>query len=864
MATPGGLVDKTELINAQLDTAHLGRVVNSKDASGAPISTSTNRTGGVNKTLDALEAEYTSAIQSAGGDALNGGVWAVGQTFTAYNQYMVYNGVPYKPKSTTTLLYGPTGATPDFNFVQPYVDISAGDVSNPNLISNSSFEIAGSVANAPDATPRAYNADDELFQGFKAVGALTSVTYTDGILGGAGQLYVDAPKATKMQQSTAGVVASVAGADGKPITTGVTVVDNGSSYRVTFDIANVFSVKLEQGSVATRHELLYSECSTVFSFGSVAEMKNFGGVDTSKIKQILDSSDEIAETSSYKEGWGVLLKPLGGCKYILTTLQKVRDTKSDQTWDPDGYSDHFLFGGSQYVATISYSYETSVESLGISHTNTESENNAAFLAVRDAHKNLVFSSESYKFPRMDFPVGSRVKMTRGGKILLGTGVAPQVYTRDDSVFTDVWFESLNADLNSNRVAIDNVSNLRMTRCSYVGFRNPGPDNAWGVLFSNSSNIILENPRFLNNTQSDIAFTDNNRNITVTHPEYMDAGVLGGVYINFEPNAEFKNEEIAILSAKIRRLDLLYTTRVEDVIERVRFSECDINVLNWKGGNVTFDNTDIKSILSANPAYSGRISERNTAGISLSPNLLKDPYIVSLSEGVGTAWRLKSSNIASSSNYAQSYQGYGSTRRVVLNPTKTNAQVIIESTQNVDVAGIGMILIASTAALDTEGSGGDVGGQHRVYFYQSDGTTEIGNTPVRMLYQGLGDDKARQTQMAFVAVPSGAVFARIALANTFLSSNTNALATKCITMHYVSSGDEGFGDKIASVHDSARRRVTVSALNGGVAQHNLEMTDGDELNFNNELYYVKDGNYVNPSSGQVVPLIAKYSSTDVSQ
>ncbi|CAH9016868.1 putative phage head-binding domain-containing protein [Vibrio phage 382E49-1] len=64
MATPGGLVDKQELIDAQLDTAHLGRVVNSKDASGAPINTSTNRTGGVNKTLDALEAEYQDDIDN--------------------------------------------------------------------------------------------------------------------------------------------------------------------------------------------------------------------------------------------------------------------------------------------------------------------------------------------------------------------------------------------------------------------------------------------------------------------------------------------------------------------------------------------------------------------------------------------------------------------------------------------------------------------------------------------------------------------------------------------------------------------------------------------------------------------------------
>ena len=255
MPTPSGLVTKQELINAQLDTAHLGRVVNSKDAGGNPISTSTNRTGGANKTLDALQAEYLSAIQSAGGDALNNGVWTAGETFTAYNQYMVYNGVPYKPEATTTLPYGPTGAVPDFNFVQPYVDISANDVFNDNLINNSNFETAGSVTNPPDATPRDYLSGDELFQGFKTVGAASGVTYVNGTLDGTGQIYVDVVKTTKMQQSTSGVVASIAASDGKPVTAGVTVNDNGQTYRVTFDLANVFSVKLEQGVTATRHRV---------------------------------------------------------------------------------------------------------------------------------------------------------------------------------------------------------------------------------------------------------------------------------------------------------------------------------------------------------------------------------------------------------------------------------------------------------------------------------------------------------------------------------------------------------------------------------------------------------------------------------
>lgn len=127
MPTPSGLVTKQELIDGQLDTAHLGRVANSKDASGNPISTSTNRTGGVNKTLDALETEYLEAIRAAGGVPL--GRWTAGvTTFNAYNEYAVFNGIPYKPRTTTTFPYVAQGAdptvAPDDANVQPYTDVT--------------------------------------------------------------------------------------------------------------------------------------------------------------------------------------------------------------------------------------------------------------------------------------------------------------------------------------------------------------------------------------------------------------------------------------------------------------------------------------------------------------------------------------------------------------------------------------------------------------------------------------------------------------------------------------------------------------------------------------------------------------------
>ena len=119
MSTPGGLVDKQELIDAQLDTAHLGRVVNSKDASGNPINTSTNRTGGVNKTLDALEAEYEQSIvaKESEADAVidtyrlrNKGPYAAGITLESEFEFITYEGESYfavnPPYTTTATLPG--------------------------------------------------------------------------------------------------------------------------------------------------------------------------------------------------------------------------------------------------------------------------------------------------------------------------------------------------------------------------------------------------------------------------------------------------------------------------------------------------------------------------------------------------------------------------------------------------------------------------------------------------------------------------------------------------------------------------------------------------------------------------------------
>ena len=82
--------------------------------------TVTSRIGRKLSSLTQLETNYIIS-------AINGGVWDAGQSFTAFNQFMVFSGTAYKVQVTTTLPYV-VGATPDLLFVEPvpasFVDLT--------------------------------------------------------------------------------------------------------------------------------------------------------------------------------------------------------------------------------------------------------------------------------------------------------------------------------------------------------------------------------------------------------------------------------------------------------------------------------------------------------------------------------------------------------------------------------------------------------------------------------------------------------------------------------------------------------------------------------------------------------------------
>ncbi len=157
--------------------------------------------------------------------------------------------------------YDFTRTGPEIQAIHDTVTDLPNRISNENLISNSDFSIAGSVTNPPDATPRSYSAGDELFAGFFAQDDLVNVTYINGelngdkALGGTGQIYNDVYKTEKQKLSTSTYIASIASSNSSPVEAGASFVDNVDYWRVTFDMSNTFSVKFEQDSEATKHEL---------------------------------------------------------------------------------------------------------------------------------------------------------------------------------------------------------------------------------------------------------------------------------------------------------------------------------------------------------------------------------------------------------------------------------------------------------------------------------------------------------------------------------------------------------------------------------------------------------------------------------
>ena len=273
------------------------------------------------------------------------------------------------------------------------------DTHGLNLLSNHNFltQRAGHTQPPPSSTPTSYPPGYEIFQGVFAneTTGITNLTYIDDRVSfSGGDLYFSVPNSGGLEKITE-FAASVADFDGKP-----RQMDNsswslvGDNYRVTVGVDDLSggplgSVKFEQGGVATGHEvveLLTAQTVgglTNYQTASVADMKEGKTIVGQQVitAAMVNSGDVSLLTQGYYDGWAAMLRPKGAAAYILTTRQRVRGGLSDSLWEPDGFSDHYLFGGEDYVAMLNDDKPT-VNHFGASKSLSDNQPNIQAMVTK--------------------------------------------------------------------------------------------------------------------------------------------------------------------------------------------------------------------------------------------------------------------------------------------------------------------------------------------------------------------------------------------------------------------------------------------------------------------------------------------------
>lgn len=224
--------------------------------------------------------------------------------------------------------------------------------------------------------------------------------------------------------------------------------------------------------------------------------------------------------------------------------------------------------------------------------------------------------------------------------LIGVGARPQLnlyradpnptygsnksYLRTLTKIENLYINSLNDDLEWNRLGIENVTMVEISSCRIEGFRhNISAPNAWGVFINlGSSNVWIHDTVFENNSQSDIAVVDNCSNITIERVKGTD------LTVNIEPNGSAHTYNVTVKDSRLSKAMFYgYSDNVYS-IDGILYQNCHIDTLEYFDGNVEFRDCTIDSV---DPKIVGGVMRggliRNTNSFGLGQELIGDKYIM---------------------------------------------------------------------------------------------------------------------------------------------------------------------------------------------------------------------------------------------
>lgn len=266
----------------------------------------------------------------------------------------------------------------------------------------------------------------------------------------------------------------------------------------------------------------------------------------------------------------------------------------------------------------------SINQLGAKSDNLTNGRNYLENAFSYASNVLIYNNDTpYLFDYFIVPENKSVKGIGKPQINLNRRSNQSLSKcNSNSSIENIYFNCLNEDLSFNRFSLENVNNVVLKECKFEGFRHDSETpNAWGNLLSNCNNIQIINCEYENNSQSDIAVVENSSNILIEN-------CTGSQFnINLEPT----NNNITNLT--IRNCNITNKLEIRDLgltnyTIQATIENCNINILQIKGGKIDLLNNNIYEILpivQSNTLYGSIVNNINSFG--LKKQLNDDPSFI---------------------------------------------------------------------------------------------------------------------------------------------------------------------------------------------------------------------------------------------
>lgn len=375
-------------------------------------------------------------------------------------------------------------------------------------------------------------------------------------------------------------------------------VDN---YFDNLDVQEEINNKLDE--MAESGELT----DIIAQYLGLAGMIVFDNVSSMKTAENLVNGSKCETLGFYSYGDG------GSAKYRIRTITN-QDTIDEVTI--------IALYDNSLVAELILEDEMNIIQFGC-YSDGVTNSTTNFNIALNKCKTLIIPDGTFLINRFLPLEGQTIRGTGNSIINLNGTTAPLAQLPSNFTMINVKLNSINENLAWNRCNIQSCNNIILDSCSFEGFRhNSEAPNAWGLIIRDTSNVMIKNCYFNNNSQSDIAMVLNTKNINI---ENCSGSSL---HINIEPqSSDGTIENIKINNCDINLLNVLENSYTGTATKSLSVSDCTINMLQYDGGVAEFNNCQINDIINqitSNVLYAGNVTFNNC--FSFSGNLIDDPYI----------------------------------------------------------------------------------------------------------------------------------------------------------------------------------------------------------------------------------------------